>query len=195
MAPASSVVLVHGGLGEAMDADRFWGRPGVVRSLGALGFSVAVPDRDTSPSSWAAGADALAGSIGSPSSVVAGSNGVSVAVRLALQHPTLVERLVLLWPATAGDTRVDAAYPAEVEHLLAGETLRGVTDAELATLTLPVAVMRSEPESRFHQHTTVEGLLSLLPQAVEIEPGFPEPPRPEFSGQLDAFVTALAPHL
>ncbi len=113
-----SVLLIHGGLGEDMDAERFWIRPGIVAGLRAAGLAVAAPDRDTCPPSWSAAADAMAGELTAPTSVVAGSNGVSVAVRLALRHRRLVDRLVLLWPATCGDPAVDAAAPADVAHLL-----------------------------------------------------------------------------
>ena len=97
---------------------------------------------------------------------------------MALQHPSTVLRLVLLWPATAGDPQVDQDVPAHARHLLAGETVRGVIDAELATLSVPVAVMPSEPENSFHQRSTAERLVSLIPRSILIEPGFPESPRP-----------------
>ena len=118
-----------------------------------------------------------------------------MAVRLAVQHPELVGRLVLLWPATAADPTVDAHAPAAVAHLLAGETLRGVTDTELANLDLPVAAMASEPENPQHRDRTVGRLLELLPDGTLIEPGFPEAPRAEFRAHLDAFTAALVPHL
>ena len=124
-----------------------------------------------------------------PATVVAGSNGCSVAARLALEDPDRVARLVLAWPATAGDPKVDAWARRQgvPEQMLAGETLRGLTDAELAALSLPVAVLPS-PRSPFHQRSTVDGLLRLVPGAVEL-PGSPEPPRPEFVP--DDLVSAL----
>ncbi len=189
------VVLVHGGLGEVMDAARFWVEPGVVAALERAGFDVHAPDRDTCPVSWVAAADTLADQIDAGATVVAGSNGVSVAVRLAVQHAELVRRLVLLWPATAADPAVDAHAPGAVAHLLAGETLRGVTDTEFANLDLPVAVMAAQPENPQHQHRTIHRLLELLPDATLIEPGFPEAPRPAFRAHLEAFTTALVPHL
>ena len=146
---ARPVLLVHGGLGEAKDAERFWCRPGIVAGIRAAGFDVTAPDLDTCPSSRAAAADTLAAGMSESASVVAGSNAVSVAVRLAIEHPPLVGLLVLLWPATCGDPIVDAAAPSEVNHLLAGETLRGVTDDEFATLDQPTAVMASDPPNRF----------------------------------------------
>ncbi len=147
---ARYLLLIHGGLAESMDAERFWNRPGIVGSLLRAGFVVDAPDRDTTPASWAAAADELARSITRPTTVVGGSNGVSVAVRLALQHSSLVRRLVLLWPATAGDVEVDRVVPAAAAHLLGGGTLRGVDDAELARLRLPVAVLPAEPENPAH---------------------------------------------
>ena len=192
---AGRVLLVHGGLGEDMDAHRFWVAPGIVDALERAGFDVHAPDRDTCPTSWPAAADALAGELHRPATVVAGSNGVSVAVRLALQRPDLVERMVLLWPATASDPAVDALVPSAAAHLLAGDTIRGVADDELSAVDLPVAVMRSEPENPIHRHRTVDRLVELLPDATSIEPGFPEAPRPDFDLHLAPFVAALVPYL
>ena len=76
----------------------------------------------------------MAGLIGVPTTVVAGSNGVSVALRLAVDSSQLVKRLVLLWPATCGDPTVDRRVPTQAAHLLAGETIRGLRDVELAAL-------------------------------------------------------------
>jgi pimeloyl-ACP methyl ester carboxylesterase len=83
-----------------------------------------------------------------PVSVLAGSNGCSVAVRLALAFPHRIERLLLAWPATAGDPTVDSrirtgltelgASDRNIRALLDGQTLRGVTDAELSTLKMPL---------------------------------------------------------
>ena len=39
------VLLIHGGLAESMDAERFWVRPGIVNALAQAGFVVAAPDR------------------------------------------------------------------------------------------------------------------------------------------------------
>lgn len=188
-------MLIHGGLGEDMDADRFWFRPGVVSGLRAAGLLVLAPDRDTTPSSWGAAADAIAIGLRVSTSVVAGSNGVSVAVRLALQHRPMVDRLLLLWPATCGDLEVDAAVPAAASHLLAGDTLRGVTDDELVGLDVPVAVMVSDPANRVHAQQTVDRLLELIPQATRIRAGFPESPRPDFDGVCGAFITTVVPYL
>jgi hypothetical protein len=187
--------LIHGGLGDDMDADRFWVRPGVVGGLRAAGLVVVAPDWDTTPSSWAVAADGVAVGLRASTSVVAGSNGVSVAVRLALQHRSLVDRLLLLWPATCGDPTVDAATPAAASHLLAGDTLRGVTDDELVGLDVPMAVMASDPANRFHAQQTVDRLLELVPRATRIATGFPESPRSEFDAVCGAFITTVVPYL
>jgi len=78
-----TVLLIHGGLGEDIGADRFWVRPGVVAGRSALGFDALAPDRTATPVSWPGSATDLAPLLAGPSTVVAGSNGVSVALRLA----------------------------------------------------------------------------------------------------------------
>jgi hypothetical protein len=82
------------------------------------------------------------------------------------------------------------APPTVIDALLAGGTLRGLTDAELATLTMPVGVLPSSPSNPPHQRQTVDALLRLLPQAEEL-PGCPEPPRPEFPPHLSTFLRAV----
>jgi hypothetical protein len=187
--------LIHGGLGEDMDADRFWIRPGIAGGLRAAGLVVDAPDRDTTPSSWGAAADAVAATLRAPASVAAGSNGVSVAVRLALQHRRLVDRLVLLWPATCGDRVADAVVPPAAAHLLAGDTVRGVRDYELGELDVTVAVMASAPADRFHAQHTVDRLVELMPRAIRIPGRFPEAPRVEFHAVRDAFIATVVPYL
>jgi hypothetical protein len=197
--PASApVVLVHGGLAEEMDADRFWGRSGITAGLRAAGFAVTAPDRDTAPPSWTAAAAELAGHVaelGPRASIVAGSNGVSVAVRLAVDAPHLVGRLALLWPATAGDPAVDGRVPPAGGHLLDGETLRGVLDAELRGLQVPTALLASDPPNPVHQASTVTRLVELIPGAVRSPIDLPESPRPQFAGRLDELLGALVPFL
>ena len=199
MTPA--ILLVHGGLWEDMNADRFWIRPGVVAGL-ERNFRVLAPDRQRMPD-WHAEARQLAAVLPpEPVPVVAGSNGCSAAVRLALALPERVSRLVLAWPATAGDPTVDARARADlaaagasaemVRDLLAGETLRGVADRELAALAMPVGVVPSVPDNPEHQRRTVDALLRTVPGAVEL-PGCPESPRPGFSaGVLVDSVTGFA---
>jgi pimeloyl-ACP methyl ester carboxylesterase len=199
-----TLLLIHGGLWEAgMDAGRFWGQPGIVAALERRGFGVFAPDRGYRAASWASEASHLAALLlpGAPVTVVAGSNGCSAAVRLALSCPGAVSGLVLAWPATAGDPVVDARDRAQlaaqgapdevIEALLSGRTLRGVTDEELGGLETPVGVLPSAFANPFHQRITVDALLGLLPGASEL-PACPEPPRPEFPPYLEAFADAVA---
>ncbi|RPE32182.1 hypothetical protein EDD38_0428 [Kitasatospora cineracea] len=179
------LVLVHGGLwDEAVDAAAFWERPGVVDGLRAAGAAVLAPDRAMRAGSWAAEAEHLAAALPDrpPVVLVGSSNGCSAALRLALAAPDRVRALVLAWPATAGDERLDgrirAAAP-EAAGLLSGGTLRGAADAELAGLRLPVAVLPAVPENPVHRRRTADALLALVPGAVEL-PGCPEPPHPAF---------------
>ncbi len=197
------LLLVPGGLWEDMDADRFWGRPGVVAGLVERGFEVLAPDRPRRAPSWAAEARALADAVSEVRRVrvLAGSNGCSAAVRFALAEPERVEALILAWPATAGDTEVDQRQRREfaelgatetiADALLAGETLRGVTDAELATLAMPTAIIPSDVDDRVHAHRTVDALCRLVPGATRL-PEFPESPRPTFPARCADFVDAVA---
>lgn len=189
------LLLIHGGLAEDIGAESFWERPGIAPGLRAAGFSVIAPDRDTAPTSWSDAALDSSRHLKMRAVVVAGSNGVSVAVRLALDFPRLVDRLVLLWPATAGDVHVDHGAPGSVRHLLVGETLRGVTDDELAGLATPTVVMASDPPNPFHAASTVERLIRLMPQAALVPTPFPESPRPEFPARCAAFLGVLIPYL
>jgi pimeloyl-ACP methyl ester carboxylesterase len=141
---------------------------------------------------------------GHPVDVVAGSNGCTVAVRLALAFPDQVERLVLAWPATAGDLAVDSRTRTElaamgataetIDALLAGQTLRGVTDGELATVAMPVGVLPALPTNLFHQQRTAEALGALLPHSVAL-PGCPETVRPDFPLHLRSFLEAVTAFL
>lgn len=189
--------LVHGGLWEEMDARRFWVRPGVVAGLRERGWTVIAPDRLARPESWTADADHLAGALPDrPVAVIAGSNGCSAAVRLALSRPESVRGLLLAWPATPGDSPAPArlltagASPSTVDELLAGETLRGVSDVELRRLPPPVGVLPSVPDNPFHQRRTVDALLRLVPGSVELAGG-PEPPRPDFAAHLPGFLATV----
>lgn len=188
-----TVVLVHGGLWEDMDADRFWVRPGIVAALEARGVPVLAPDRVVRPRSWAQEVAHLVPLLpADPVTLVGGSNGCSVAARIAVSFPDRVRRLVLAWPGTAGDSRVDTRYRemGAPPEMLAGETLRGLTDVELAGLRLPVAVLPAALPNPYHGRSTVDTLLVLLAGAVEL-PATPEPPRPEFPPYLDSFVGSV----
>jgi len=202
MLAMTTLVLVHGGLWEdGMDAERFWATPGIVAGLQRRGLEVLAPNRPARAPSWAAEADHLAPTLPDrPVTLVAGSNGCSVAVRLALLRPDRIQRLLLAWPPSAGDPVVDARVRGDlvelgacsqvIDGLLVGQTLRGVTDAELATLQLPVGALPSVPENRVHQRRTVDALLRRVPHAREV-PGCPEPPHPEFPSHLERFLTAV----
>ncbi|WP_198663288.1 alpha/beta fold hydrolase [Jiangella endophytica] len=199
----TTLLLVHGGLWEpGMDAGAFWRRPGVVAALEERGFDVLAPDRSVRAPSWPIEAEHLAGTLpAQPVTVVAGSNGCSAAMRLALARPDAVARLLLAWPATAGDARIDArtaaalaaagATPETVTALLAGETLRGVTEPELAGLTPQLGLVPADPPDPFHQRRTVDALATLVPGATVL-PGCTESPRPDFGPDLDRFADAVA---
>ncbi len=194
----TTALLIHGGLWDDMDAERFWRKPGIVAGLQRHGVHVLSPDRIHRAPSWTSEAEHLTTSLPDhPVTVIAGSNGCSAAIRLTLARPERVERLLLAWPATARDSDVDArtrrgltelgAPPHIVDTLLTGQTLRGATDDELATISQPVGVFPSVPENAFHQRCTVDALLRAVPQAVEL-PGCPEPPHPDFPSHAESFI-------
>ncbi len=198
----NAVLLIHGGLWDDMDAERFWTRPGIDAGLQRCGFEVLAPNRRPRARHWAAEVDHLTLALPrQPVDVVAGSNGCTVAVRLALAFPDRVRRLVLAWPATAGDPVVDSRTRSElitlgataetVDSLLAGQTLRGVTDSQLATITTLVGVLPATPANLHHQQQTTDALHDLLQSAVVL-PGGPEPPRPDFPPHLQSFLDAVA---
>ncbi|WIX91385.1 alpha/beta hydrolase [Amycolatopsis sp. DG1A-15b] len=184
-----------------MDADQFWALPGVTGGIRRAGFPVLAPNRLHRPPNWHAESEHLAAFLPEqPVAVVAGSNGCSAATRLALAFPTRIARLLLAWPATAGDITVDShtraglaasgASDQNIRALLDGQTLRGVTDNELATLTMPVSVLPSAPENPFHQRRTVDSIRRLLPGSEELY-GCPEPPRPDFPSHLDRLLASI----
>lgn len=194
--------LVHGGLWEPMDSHVFWTATGIAGGLMTAGHAVIAPNRLGRPASWEADTAFLAETLPpDPVVIVSGSNGVTPAVRLALEHRGLARGLVIAWPATCGDQQVDARYERSltdqgadqdtITRLLSGQTLRGITDGELAALSLPVAVLPSVPENPIHQRQTVDRILTLVPGAVEL-PGSPEPPRPDFAPSVPGVLDALS---
>ena len=197
------VFLVHGGLWEEdATAARFWRDTGIEAGLRRRGFAVLAPDRLRRAQDWQSEAEHLASFLPSgPLTVVAASNGCSAAARLALTLPAQVALLVLAWPATAGDPAGDAsvrhrlarqgATAETIDALLAGRTLRGVTDPELAALAVPAAVLPSVPASPAHQRRTADALLRLIPRVREL-PGCPEPPSPAFPLHRDQFLDRIA---
>jgi len=76
-----TLLLIHGGLWEDIDADAFWRRPGIVAGFERLGFTVVAPDRLRRPPSWTADAEHVLAAIPSeareagPVIMVAGSFG------------------------------------------------------------------------------------------------------------------------
>jgi len=198
-----TLLLVHGGLWEDIGADWFWRRPGVIAGLERLEFTVVAPDRLRRPASWALDARHVIAAVpgGEPVTVVGGSFGCSVAVRLALDSPGRVSRMVLAWPASLSDQfaliRMRASLarlgaPALVLNgLLGGETLPSAVDAELGAIAVPVGVIPSVPPDPFHPRDTADALLRLLPSATEL-PGCPEAPRPEFPPHLESFLASVA---
>jgi pimeloyl-ACP methyl ester carboxylesterase len=132
------VLFIHGGLHERMDAERFWVAPGVAGAVSAAGHRVLLPDRrwvggaTSAPiavHSWPLEAGDLAAVLrhagAGPALVVAGSNGCSAALRLALDHGTLVAGLVLCWPVpgrAAARGRLAAAFERSAAFLAASGT-------------------------------------------------------------------------
>jgi pimeloyl-ACP methyl ester carboxylesterase len=198
-----TLLLIHGGLWEDIGADWFWRRPGILAGFERLGFTVVAPDRLRRPASWAADAEHVLAAVpgGEPVTVVGGSFGCSVAVRLALDSPGRVSRMVLAWPASLGDQfaaiRMRASLarlgaPARVLNALLGsETLPSATDEELGTIAAQVGVIPALPPDPVHPRGTVDALLRLLPSATEL-PGCPEAPRPEFPPHLESFLASVA---
>ena len=192
----ANVILIHGGLFESIGPEEFWYEPGIVNGLEAAGLVVLAPARLKAPTSWTEEVEHLYRYLqldererGRQWSVVAASNGCSVALRMTLEHQDLVDRLVLCWPATAGDPEVDRQQVAAGE-MLRGETIRGVFDAELTALTMAVAVIPSDPPNIYHQAKTVQRLLTLI-QHAQLARGFPESPHPDFGRHRDDFVAIL----
>ncbi|MEC3979028.1 alpha/beta fold hydrolase [Amycolatopsis sp. H20-H5] len=192
------VVLISGGLWEDVGTEQFWRRPGIVAGLLAAGFEVVTPPRPDRPLSWSQEVEYVGRALtADPVTIIAGSNGCSVAAGLASAYPDRVAKLLLAWPATAGDPGVDErarsrllrqeASPDVVCALLAGDTLRGHTDRQLSTLRMEVGVLPSIPDNPAHQRRTVDALLRVLPRVQEL-PGCPESPRPQFAVHLRSFL-------
>lgn len=198
------VVLVHGGLCDGTTSRAYWADTGVLGELRARHLRVLAPSRPIRPQSWEAESDALLAAIDDAGhervALIGASNGCSAAVRMTIDHPDRVERLMLAWPATAGDPVVDELLRViitdEVDEeaadaLLDGETIRGVGDAELGGLELPVVVFPSLIENRVHQRRTLMGVLSTVPDAFMVA-GSPEPDDAQFLEHRDTFVAMAA---
>ena len=197
------VVLVHGGLYEGMTSREFWAETGVLGELKAKHLNVLAPQRPGQPHSWDEERQSLLEAVDAAGhervALVGASNGCSAAVRLAIENPDRVARLMLAWPATVGDPVVDELLgiiisdesdEAAATNLLPGETLRGVSDAELGALDLPVVVFPSLIENQVHQRQTLMGILANVPDAFLV-PGSPEPPDDQFPEHRDSFITMV----
>jgi len=172
------ILLVHRGLHGEIDSQRFWADPGILEDLKAAGHSVLAPDQLLNARSWAEEGDRLRPFIiGDSATVIAGSNGCSAALRLTLDHPDVVGKLALCWPASPSASETS-------------DTIRGVADSELETITIPVAIVPSEPPNIHHQAQTVTALKRLIPQALVL-PGTPMAPQPEFADHRPAFMQTL----
>ncbi|MFG1646682.1 hypothetical protein ACGFMK_40945 [Amycolatopsis sp. NPDC049252] len=91
---------------------------------------------------------------------------------------------------TRAGLAASGASDQNIRALLDGQTLRGVNDKELATLTMPVSVLPSAPENPFHQRRTVDSIRRLLPGSEELY-GCPEPPQPDFPSYLDRLLASI----
>lgn len=203
MSREAPIVLVTGGLLGEIDPETFWDHTGIAPALRALGWGVHAPDRPTAPTSWDDEVAALAAAslgAGAPVHLVAASNGCSAALRLAADHPDLVDRLVLCWPATGDDPAVDrherarllaaGAPPGVVDALLDGELVRGLRPDELRGLTAPAVLVPADPEDGHHQRRTVAELRRLLPNAA-VGLATPPAPAPLFRPHLGALVALI----
>ncbi len=197
------IVLVHGGLYEGMTAKEFWEASGVLGELRGNHLDHLAPDRPAKPSSWDEEANALLTAVTEAGydnvALVAASNGCSAAVRFALANPDRVERLMLAWPATNGDSVIDEVMKVIITEdadaetaaaILSGETLRGVTDAELGSLDLPVVVYPPLVENQAHQRSTLMSILATVPGSF-MAGGGPDPTDADFADSLDGFITMV----
>lgn len=152
-----ATLLVHGGLFDPMDGERFWVRPGVAPDLVEAGRRALMPDRrfgggrTSAPvalHSWEVeAADLLAvlrdAGCG-PAHVAAGSNGCSAAIRLALAAPDLVRSLALCWPADPDAAALTGAFERS-----AALVERAGSDAYLAELRAHGLPRPDEPRAGF----------------------------------------------
>ena len=181
------IVFVAGGFydKDRVTAEQFWTSSGVTGRLAHR--HTVLHERPTEPWSWGEEADALTATIEAaadgPVAIIAGSNGCSAALRVTLERPELVARLMLCWPATANDEVMDGlarVIIADVhdetvaEQLLDGEPVRGVTRAEIATINADVAVYPCLPENKAHQRHTATDVVGAIPGAMLLRGG-PDP--------------------
>jgi pimeloyl-ACP methyl ester carboxylesterase len=118
-----AILLIHGGLCDAMQGELFWDRPDIVEDLLTRGYRVLVPDRRLcggstkttfAAYSWEIDAIDMASVVQAAGlervHVVAGSNGCSTAIRLALAYPAMVRSLILCWPTVPDNDDLRTAY-------------------------------------------------------------------------------------
>lgn len=194
------IALIHGGMWEGMTAERFWSRPGITAALHAHGVEVTAPQRLPYPTSWKQDLDHVVAQLPHrPMPVIAGSNGCTVAIQLAIQNPDRVSSLLLAWPATCGNDRdadfakylaTQGATDATIDDVLTGQTLRGVTDSQITALrSIPVAVMFAPAGSPMHQTHTAQQVCRLA-HATNLGT-FAEPPSPSFPPYLGKFTQTV----
>lgn len=152
----TSILLVHGGLFDPMDGEKFWIRPGIAADLVAANHHVIIPDRrfgsggTSAPfaiHTWDIEASDLLTVLDDVGDahvdVVAGSNGCSAAIRLALTAPERIRSLVLCWPVAPEQGLHDAFERS------AAAIARGGTAAYLATLRAQGLPRPDEPRPGF----------------------------------------------
>ncbi|MGH1502397.1 MAG: alpha/beta fold hydrolase [Acidimicrobiales bacterium] len=198
-----TIVLVHGGLYDGGSAEEWWDASGVIDALASRRLPVMVHRRPAQPTRWADESAALAATLadaGPMPVVVAAADGCSAALRLAVDQPGRIARLVLAWPAVAGDPvrdellrvcAIEQGQAAVVDDLADGGTVRGVADAELAALSVPVVLWPTFPENQFHPTSTITRLAEAVPQPIVIG-GSPLPTLPAFESFVDRFVSLVA---
>ncbi len=197
------VVLVHGGLYEDVTPMNYWIDTGVTGALAQTTTRFIAPKRPTHPRSWKEERDVLLAAIDKAGfdqvALVGASHGCSVAARFAADFPDRVGRLMLAWPATAGDQVLDDLARIVIEDqmnaavandLLAGETIRGVTDAELAGLPMPLVVFPSIPASHAYQRDTATKLVELHTDSF-LAGGSPDPLDKQFGEHVDEFLRVV----
>ena len=124
------VLLLHGGLFDSMDGERFWWDAGVGPDIVARGYRVLTPDRrygggrTSAPFAvhdWdveVADVTAVLNHAGvARATVIAGSNGCSAALRFALVAPLRVAGLVLCWPVAPDNDLLRQAFARSAGYM------------------------------------------------------------------------------
>lgn len=178
-------------------------RLGCSRSRGRQrrGLEVHAPGRLPRAANWQAEAEHLGSVLPAGPVTVLGASKMAARRRYGWPCLRLVSRLLPAWPATAADPVMDAharqhlaalgADAQTIRLLLAGATLRGVTDTELTSLTMSAALVPAVPPNCANQRCTVDALPRLLPCAREL-PGCPESVSAAFSAHKDEFLDNVA---